>query len=294
MDPEFLLGFVRDSEGHPLPRVPYRHMVITFPRLMGIWHSVREDPTLLRLLVRLSVGVVTRELRREVRAHRHRREELAAALPGVVAAWQSAGDSLQFHPHGPFLITDGVFLPSGVFYGYLAWDSGRLTAPLRDSVLVSRSEQWSGLGLLSPEAAETMKSWPIECSGFHVHVETRVEPDDREHLRTLLKYLTRSPVALDRLHYSEQTGQVTYRTKKGATLHTSDRRRTGRPSCSGPGQGKRRRAETDSGPDGLVPHRPHLRGVSRRRRATDPSQGLQGSRALCLRTPPSSRGAHDE
>ncbi len=86
--------------GDILLRVPYRHMVITLPRLMGIRHRVREDPTLLRRLVRLSVGVVTRELRREVRAHRHRREELAAALPGVVAAWQSAGDSLQFRPRG--------------------------------------------------------------------------------------------------------------------------------------------------------------------------------------------------
>jgi hypothetical protein len=214
--------------GDILPRVPYRHLVITFPRLMGIRHRVREDPTLLRRLVRLSVGVVTRELRREVRAHRHRRDELAAALPGVVAAWQSAGDSLQYHPHGHFLVTDGVFLPSGEFYGYLDWDSERLTERLRDSVLASRSDQWNGLGLLSPEAAETMKSWPIERSGFHVHVETRVDPDDREHLRTLLKYLTRSPISLDRLHYSELTGQVTYRTKKGATLHIVDRRRTGR------------------------------------------------------------------
>jgi len=210
--------------GDILPRVPYRHVVITFPRLMGIRHRVREDPTLLRRLVRLSVGVVTRELRREVRAHRHRREELAAALPGVVAACQSAGDCLQYHPHIHALITDGVFLPSGDFYGYLDWDSGRLTGLLRDSVLAS----FTRLGLLSPEAADTMKSWPVERSGFHVHVETRVDPDDREHLRTLLKYLTRSPIALDRLNYSEQTGQVTYRTKKGATLHTLERGRTGR------------------------------------------------------------------
>ena len=157
---------------------------------------------------------MTRELRRQVRAHRHRREELAAALPGVVAAWQSAGDSLHYHPHGHFLVTDGVFLPSGEFYGYLDWDARRLTALLRDSVVAS----FTRLGLLSPEAAETMLGFDVERSGFHVHVETRVDPDDREHVRTLLKYLTRSPIALERLHYSDRTGQVTYRTKKGATL----------------------------------------------------------------------------
>ncbi len=146
----------------------------------------------------------------------------ASSRPGLPCArdtaWDASPDPAAFRLEG-----DGVFLPSGEFYGYLAWDSRRLTELLRDSVLAS----FTRLGLLSPGAAETMKSWPVERSGFHVHVESRVEPNDREHLRTLLEYLTRSSVVLDRLHYSDRTGQVTYRTKKGVSLHTVDCRNTG-------------------------------------------------------------------
>src|SRR5690606_18805976 len=108
-----------------------------------------------------------------------------------------------------------VFAPDGQFYGYLAWDPAELAASLRESVVAS----FSRLGLLSPEAAETLLSLPVDRCGFHVHVETRVDPDDRDHLRTLLRYLTRPPVVQERVHYVESTGRVTYRTKKGADLH---------------------------------------------------------------------------
>ncbi|MBI3929602.1 MAG: transposase, partial [Armatimonadetes bacterium] len=91
----------------------------------------------------------------------------------------------------------------------------RLTDLLRKSILAS----FTRLGLLSAQAAETMLSWPVERSGFNVHVDTRVDPDDRDQLQTLIRYLTRPPVALERLHYAERTGQVRYRTRKGAELH---------------------------------------------------------------------------
>ena len=189
--------------GDVLPRVPYRHVVVTLPRLMGIRHRIREAPTLMRRIVRLATGVLKRELRSQARGHRNRRQEFAQALPGAVVAWSSSGDRLNFQPHLHILVTDGVFLPSGEFYGYLDWDSDRLTALVRDSVLAS----FTRLGLLSPEAAATMQAWPVDRSGFRVHVETRVDPDDRDRLRTLLKYLTRCPVALERIHYVEQSGK---------------------------------------------------------------------------------------
>ena len=61
----------------------------------------------------------------------------ARALPGAVVAWTGAGDELTRHPHVHILTTEGVFLPSGDFYGDLDWDSDRLTALVRDSVLAS-------------------------------------------------------------------------------------------------------------------------------------------------------------
>lgn len=182
---------------------------------MGLRHRVREDPRLLRRLVRLVVGVLSRELRRQAHVHRSRRDQVAGAHPGVVAAWQTHGDTLNFHPHVHMIATDGVFVPEAGFYGYLEWDAGRLTALWRDAVLAS----FTRLGLLTPQSAERLRSLPVERCGFHVHVETRVEPEDRERLRTLVRYLTRPPVALDRLHYSEGSGAVHYRTRKGADLH---------------------------------------------------------------------------
>jgi hypothetical protein len=72
--------------GGLLPHVRYRHVVVTFPIRMGIRHRVRENPSLLRRLTRLAVGVLTRALQAQVRGHRHRREGLRRARPGVVAA----------------------------------------------------------------------------------------------------------------------------------------------------------------------------------------------------------------
>lgn len=195
--------------GDALPRVPYRHVVITLPRLMGIRHRIRETPGLMRRITRLAVGVLSRYLVRQVR-----RQSSQQARPGFVVAWQTFGDNLTFHPHLHILVTDGVFLPDGNFHGYLEWDPTQLTCLLRQSIVTS----FSKLGLLSPEAAEKMLSWPVERSGFNVHVDTRVDQDDRDQLKTLLRYLTRPPVAMDRLHYIENSGQVRYRTRKGAEL----------------------------------------------------------------------------
>ena len=198
-----------------LPPVPYRHVVVTFPIRMGIRHRIRHNPGLLRRLTRLAMGVLTRDLRQHIHAHRSRREAIAKARPGAVVAWQTFGDRLNFHPHLHILITDGVFLEDGDFYGHLEWDSDRLTEKLRESVLAS----FTRLGLLSPESAQEMASWPVARSGFRVHVETIIGAEDRERLQTILRYLTRPPIELKRLHYRESTGEVRYRTHKGAELH---------------------------------------------------------------------------
>ncbi|MBI3929601.1 MAG: transposase zinc-binding domain-containing protein [Armatimonadetes bacterium] len=108
--------------GDVLPRVPYRHVVITLPRLMGIRHRIRETPRLLRRVTRLAMGVLSRYLARQVGCHRSRRSSRERARPGAVVAWQTHGDALVFHPHLHILITDGVFMPEGDFYGYLDWD----------------------------------------------------------------------------------------------------------------------------------------------------------------------------
>ena len=92
--------------GDALPRVPYRHIVITLPRLMGIRHRIRETPGLMRRVTRLAVGVLSRYLVRQVKDPTSQQ-----ARPGFVVAWQTFGDNLTYHPHLHILVTDGVFLP---------------------------------------------------------------------------------------------------------------------------------------------------------------------------------------
>ncbi|MBI3926956.1 MAG: hypothetical protein HY319_15580, partial [Armatimonadetes bacterium] len=59
-------------------------------------------------------------------------------LPGPAAG----PDALErpaapLHPHLHILMSDGVFMPEGDFYGYLDWDASRLTDLLRKSILAS-------------------------------------------------------------------------------------------------------------------------------------------------------------
>jgi hypothetical protein len=77
-----------------LPEVPYRHIVVTLPRLMGIRHRIREMPGLMRRVTRLAVGVLCRYLKRQVRCHRSRRSDREQARPGAIVAWQTFGDNL--------------------------------------------------------------------------------------------------------------------------------------------------------------------------------------------------------
>ena len=99
--------------GELLPPVRYRHVVVTFPIRMGIRHRVRGNPGLLCRLTRLAVGVLSRWLQVQARGHRRRRDELKPARPGLVEAWQTFGDALNFHPHLHILASDGVFLEDG-------------------------------------------------------------------------------------------------------------------------------------------------------------------------------------
>jgi hypothetical protein len=66
-----------------------------------------------------------------------------------------------------------------------------------------------------------MASWPVDRSGFQVHVGERMEPEHREGLGQLLRYQTRPPVDLVRLQYDEASDVVQYRTRKGHDLEWS-------------------------------------------------------------------------
>ncbi|MEW6281055.1 MAG: transposase [Candidatus Eremiobacterota bacterium] len=75
---------------------------------------------------------------------------------------------------------------------------------MRGSVLTSWVKR------LTPETARRMSEWPLERSGFNVHVGPVVEGHDQGRLRELVRYVLRAPFSVKRLEYAEESGEVGY------------------------------------------------------------------------------------
>jgi len=73
---------------------------------------------------------------------------------------------------------------------------------------------------ITAERADLLRSWVH--SGFHVNSDRRVEAGDRRGLESLLEYMERAPVALERLTYRPD-GRVLYRGKFHPVLGTDHR-----------------------------------------------------------------------
>jgi hypothetical protein len=194
-----------------LPPQSYRHVVITFPKKMGLRKRFQQDPTLYRKFGRLLHHTLSDWMIQRTRCQRNRREEKARAMPGIIMATQSFGDELKPHAHYHLLVSDGVFFPEGEFYS-LSWDETELRERIRQAVtrsLVARK-------LLREETAQILLSWPIERSGFSVFVGPSLTlPDEAEDVRRILRYILRSSFPLNRLNYDEKTARVDFRTTKG-------------------------------------------------------------------------------
>jgi len=75
-------------------------------------------------------------------------------------------------------------------------------------------------GKITPGRAELLRGWVH--SGFAVNSDRRVEPEDREGLQSLLEYMERAPVSLERLSYLPD-GRVLHRGNFHPGLRTDHR-----------------------------------------------------------------------
>jgi hypothetical protein len=79
-------------------------VVFTMPRLLrGIFRKRRE---LLLDLAQCCAEALSAYMRREVGS---------GTRPGIVVSIATAGDLMQWHPHGHLLVTDGAFADAGRF-----------------------------------------------------------------------------------------------------------------------------------------------------------------------------------
>jgi ribosomal protein S27E len=175
--------------------VPHRQVVFTIPKMLRIFFKYNRR--LLGSLCRSALLSLARYF-----------EVLAGSelMPGVIAAIQTFGDRINFHPHLHFLVTEGGVDKAGIFHKIPRIDDSRLASLFAHEVLADlvRKE------LLSPEWAERILSW--RHTGFNVH--SRVRAKTKREAERVGKYMIRPLLSLERLSLDEREGKVCYRYAK--------------------------------------------------------------------------------
>jgi hypothetical protein len=177
--------------------VPHRQVVFTIPRMLRIFFKYNR-----RLL-----GELCRSALRSLACY------FAAVtgselMPGVIAAIQTFGTRINFHPHLHFLVTEGGVDETGIFHKIPRIDDSRLAELFAREVLRFLVHK----ELLSPEWAERLLSW--RHTGFNVH--SRVRAKTRHEAERVGKYMIRPLLSLERLSLDEGEAQVGYRYGKEA------------------------------------------------------------------------------
>jgi hypothetical protein len=196
--------------GQVLEAVPHRHIVFTIPRRLRL--AFRYDRRRLARLARSAYRVVEETLREAAGDRRLR--------PGAIAAVQTFGGLLDFHPHIHMLLTDGGFDAGGRFVRAALPPAEVVEGLFRHRVFRLLLDEEA----IGEEVVEGMLAW--RRSGFSVHVGRPIAPDDRRALVALTEYLVRGPIALGKLTVAEtESGpRVTLRSSRYHVRHRSDRR----------------------------------------------------------------------
>jgi hypothetical protein len=77
-------------------------------------------------------------------------------------------------------------------------------------------------GLLPPERARMLKEW--KHSGFNVHRSRRIQPDEREDLERVARYIIRNPFSTEKMEFKppnavNKDGTVIYRSGMNPKIH---------------------------------------------------------------------------
>ena len=207
--------------------VPHRQFVFTMPKpLRGIFRKRRK------LLDHLFTTAIE-SLRDWMRA----RLELPDGQLAAVAAVQTFGDYLNFHPHLHVLAASGLVDREGRFHvlpvekrrGTEAFWTEAKPKPAGRARRAGRANQrieplaelfrhrflalLRGEKLISESKLRQLLAWTH--SGFSLDAgEKPVAPYDVEGRKRLAEYLLRAPFSLEKITWNESTGKVIYRSKR--------------------------------------------------------------------------------
>ena len=180
--------------------VEHRQVVLTIPKRLRV--HTRFDRKLLGKLSSCAWNCLKAEAGRLLG-----REDVVL---GMIAAIQTHGELLHWHPHLHVLVTCGAFTSTGEFLELKEFDLERLEAAWQEAVF----NLYLAEDKIAPEVVENMRSW--EHSGFSVDQSVRLPAGDQAGIERLTQYMTRCPFSLSRLVKVTDTGQVIYKAEKSS------------------------------------------------------------------------------
>ncbi len=127
---------------------------------------------------------------------------------GMVVVAQTAGDLVNLHPHLHGLVPRGGWDQDGAWVPIPYVDTSAAERLFRAKVLAFLKAG----GLLSEEREQLLLSWDHH-TGFGVHNDVTVEPEDQAGLERLARYLLRPPVSLERMEWADGATEVGYSRK---------------------------------------------------------------------------------
>ena len=131
-------------------------------------------------------------------------------VPGMIAAIQTHGELLHWHPHIHVLITCGAFTPEGDLLECPEFDMKRLLVAWQEAVFALYLAEEK----IEPEVVENMRTW--QHSGFSVDQSVFLPAGDQAGIERLIQYMTRCPFSLSRLVKVSDAGQIVYQAEKQA------------------------------------------------------------------------------
>ena len=178
--------------------VAHRQVVLTIPKRLRL--HTRFDRRLLGQLCCCAARCLQTELQRLLGRH--------DVMPGLIAAVQTHGELLHWHPHIHMLVTCGAFSPEGKFLDVAELHTEALRTAWQEAVFALYLAEEK----IDPEVVENMRTWPH--SGFSVDQSVFLPAGDGPGIERLVGYMTRCPFSLSRLVKVSKTGQVIYKAEK--------------------------------------------------------------------------------
>jgi hypothetical protein len=178
--------------------VPHRQYVFSIPKILRKYFLY--DRKLLGKLSQCAAKALTKFFK--ISLHKK------TGNPGVVIAIHTFGDYVRYHPHLHALVADGLFLESGYFYVMPKVDLRPLREIFRAHVLKMLKKE----GLIDETFIKMIMQWQ-HVSGFNVHNQVRIKPNDDKGIENLSQYIIRNSFSLEKLKYEEGDSSVIYRSK---------------------------------------------------------------------------------